>query len=207
MIASLRGKLIHKNNTEVILDVNGIGYSLLLSKRSSEMLTEMNSEYSLITHLDVKENSLQLYGFFDEKEKEIFKLLLTVSGIGPKMAHTILSHTTFEEIINIINNSSSASIIKIPGIGSKKMELISMTLKDKIFRIDRDMSDKFKEAAGSGTSETARLEALTALMNLGYVRSEAEKIIREVLKSLQTDEQRSITTEEIIRRSLNYISN
>jgi Holliday junction DNA helicase RuvA len=206
MISSLRGKLIHKKNTEAILDVNGIGYNLLLSRKASEMLSELNNEYTVITYLDVKENSLQLYGFIDEREKEIFKLLLTVSGIGPKNAHTILLYTSFEDLINIITNNTPVSSFKIPGIGSKKLELISMTLKDKIFKIDKIMTEDIAGMVSSNAPENMRLEALSALMNLGYLRSEAEKIIREVLKSNQDSLKDPLTTEEIIRKSLEYIS-
>ncbi|MEO8446983.1 MAG: Holliday junction branch migration protein RuvA [bacterium] len=201
MISLLRGKLIHKNKNQVILDVNGVGYHVFISKKTSEKLTEINSEYTVITHLDVKENSLQLFGFIDEKEKEIYKLLISVSGIGTKIAHGILTHLSFEEIISLISNSSSSAHIKIPGIGSKKLELISLTLKDKIYKIDKDIAG-YEDVAASSADST-RYEAMNALMNLGYLRGEAEKIIREVLKQ---NESIKLTTEEIIRKSLEYIS-
>lgn len=204
MIASLRGKLIHKRGNEIILDVNGVGYSVFISRKVSENLPEMNADCTVVTHLDVKENSLNLYGFIDEKEREIFKLLLSVSGIGPKLAHTVLTSLTFEEIISTITNRSFSAGVKIPGLGSKKLELISMTLRDKIYKIDKDMDVTAFEAGGSVSGDHSRLEALNALMNLGYMRSEGEKIIKEVLKNSETTK---LTTEEIIRKSLEYISN
>ena len=160
--------------------------------------------YSIITYLDVKENALNLYGFFDEKEKEIFKLLISVSGISAKSANTILYYATFEEIIGIINNRNAFTSIKIPGIGAKKIEMISLALKDKIFKISNevlpDMNTTIEDLTGK---EQSRLDALNALMNLGYQRSDAEKIIREVLKENQ---ETNLTTEEINKKSLNYIS-
>ncbi len=201
MISLLRGKLIYKNRNEIILDVNGVGYHVLISKRVSEKLTELNTEYTVITYLDVKENSLQLFGFIDEKEREIYKLLLSVSGIGPKIAHTILVHLSFEEIISIISNASFSASFKIPGIGQKKLELISMTLKDKIYKIDKGLGADL--AVPEKSNESARHEAMNALMNLGYQRTEAEKIIREVLK---LNDGNQLTTEEVIRKSLEYIS-
>lgn len=204
MISLLRGKLINKVNNEIILDVNGVGYQILISKKVSEKVTELNTEYTVITYLDVKENSLQLFGFVDEKEREMYRLLLSVSGIGPKIAHNILAHISFEEIISLITNKSFISQIKIPGIGTKKLELISMTLKDKVYKIDKEISSNQFEMPASGSDEFVRLEALNALMNLGYLRSEAEKIIRDVLK--QNESQTKFTTEEIIRKSLEYIS-
>ena len=203
MISSLRGKLIYNSNNEIILDVNGVGYQIFISKSVREKLTELNSEYSVITHLDVKENSLQLFGFISEKEKEVFKLLISVSGIGPKLAHTILTHLSFEEIIGIISDSSVMSGIKIPGIGVKKLELISMTLKDKIYKIGTEADFRSSDVSSVQSGEFTRLDALNALMNLGYLRNEAEKLIREVLKQ---NGDKKLSTEEIIRKSLEFIS-
>lgn len=202
MISSLRGKLIYKKGNEIILDVNGVGYQLFVSKKVIEKLGELNIEYSVITYLDVKENSLQLFGFSDEREREIYKLLLSVSGIGPKIAHSILTHLSFEEIISIITNKSFADRVKIPGIGSKKLELISMTLKDKIYKIGKD-EDLKTTGQSEQSGEFTRYEALSALMNLGYQRNEGERIIREVLKQ---NESVKLSTEDIIRKSLEYIS-
>jgi Holliday junction DNA helicase RuvA len=202
MISSLRGKLIHKNKNEIILDVNGVGYQVFVSKKVIEKLTNINEEYTIVTHLDVKENSMQLFGFIDEKEKEIYKLLITVSGIGAKIAHTILTHLSFEEVISIISNKSVSSQFRIPGIGAKKIELISMTLRDKIYKIDKEFELTEGASTGDGSNEFTRFEALNALMNLGYQRNEAEKIIREVSKQNES----KLTTEEFIRKSLEYIS-
>ena len=186
MISSLKGNVIYRNKNEVILDVNGVGYQIFISKKVSELIIskpgEPDAVYSIITFLDVKENSLTLYGFIDEKEKEIFKLLISVNGIGPRMAHNILTHLSFEEVISIISDKSFAARIKIPGIGIKKLELISMTLKDKIFKLDSDYFINEEVSAQGSAPEFTRYEALNALMNLGYQRNEAEKIIREVLK-------------------------
>ena len=205
MISYLKGVLKSRNKNEIILDVNGVGYSIFVSKKVLESLPVMNKDYSLITYLDVKENSLLLYGFFDEKEKEIFKMLISVSGISAKSANTILYYATFEEIIGLINNKSSFASVKIPGIGSKKIDMISLALKDKIFKIsDELLPDIGLKTGDINEKDQSRLDSLNALMNLGYQRAEAEKIIREVLKNNQD---RNLTTEEIIKLSLNYITN
>ena len=207
MISSLKGSVIYKNKNEVILDVNGVGYQIFISKKISELIVSKQDEpdavHMIVTFLDVKENSLTLYGFIDEKEKEIFKLLISVNGIGPRMAHNILTHLSFEEVISIISDKSFAARVKIPGIGVKKLELISMTLKDKIFKLDSDYFTKEEDSARGSAPEFTRYEALNALMNLGYQRNEAEKIIREVLKQEGTSK---LSTEEFIRKSLEYIS-
>ena len=208
MISLLKGKLIHRNKNEIILDVNGVGYQIFISKKVSDFindkLTDVSSELTIHTHLDVKENSLTLFGFIDEKEKEMFKLLISVNGIGPKIAHNILTHISFEEIVSLISGSGLSYQIKIPGLGQKKLELISMTLKDKVYKIDIDADFKKSRQASAGNNDYARLEALNALMNLGYMRNEGEKIIREVLKA--NDPETKLTTEDIIRKCLEYIS-
>ncbi|MBL0108996.1 MAG: hypothetical protein IPP52_17390 [Ignavibacteria bacterium] len=134
----------------------------------------------------------------------MFKLLISVNGIGPKIAHNILTHISFEEIVSLISGSGLSYQIKIPGLGQKKLELISMTLKDKVYKIDIDADYKKSRQASAGNNDYARLEALNALMNLGYMRNEGEKIIREVLKA--NDPETKLTTEDIIRKCLEYIS-
>jgi holliday junction DNA helicase RuvA len=204
MISYLNGLLKHKHRNEIVLDVNGVGYSVFVSKRVLENIPEINKEFSLITYLDVKENALNLYGFYDEKEKEIFKMLISVSGISAKTANTILYYATFEEIIGLISNKTSFSAVKIPGIGPKKIDMISLALKDKIFKISDDslpdLNTRIENLTGN---EQSRFDALNALLNLGYQRNDAEKIIREVLKENQDV---TLTTEDIIKKSLNYIS-
>lgn len=208
MISLLKGKLIHRKNNEIILDVNGVGYQIFITKKVSELVNEKTSEadpeLTIHTLLDVKENSLTLYGFIDEKEKEMFKLLISVNGIGPKIAHNILTHISFEEIVSLISGNGLSYQIKIPGLGQKKLELISMTLKDKVYKMEIDADHKKSRLTSSGTDDYARLEALNALMNLGYLRSDGEKIIREVLK--QYEPESKLTTEDIIRKCLEYIS-
>jgi len=204
MISYLRGIVKHRNRNEIVLDVNGVGYSVYVSKRILESLPELNNEFSLITYLDVKENALNLYGFYDEKEKEIFKMLISVSGISAKTANTILYYATFEEIIGLISNKTSFSAVKIPGIGPKKIDMISLALKDKIFKIsDEALPDLRTKMENLTSNEQSRFDALNALLNLGYQRNDAEKIIREVLKENQDI---ALTTEDIIKKSLNYIS-
>ncbi len=202
MIASLKGKLVFKGVNDIVIEVSGIGYNVYVSKKIMENLPELNEDYYIITLLDVKENSLTLYGFQNEREREIFKLLVTVNGISAKSAHTILSHASFEDIIGLITNKSSFAV-KIPGIGSRKIEMISLALKDKVFKITETGGTGAQYIDVSGGNEHIRLDALHALMNLGYSRNDGEKIIREVLKAGPGIE---FTTEELIRKSLDFIS-
>ncbi len=204
MISSVKGILESAGKNEITVDVNGIGFNIFVTKSVMNSLPALNSEIKIITYLDVKENALNLYGFSDVREKELFKLLLTVSGISCKSAHNILSHSGFVEIIGLITGKGYAGI-KIPGIGAKKLEMISMSLKDKIFKISTDDFDVAANIPQGGFSENEqyRLEALNALMTLGYARSEAEKLIREVIKQ-NPDEK--LNTENLIKKSLELIS-
>ena len=205
MIGLLRGKILSRKNSEIILDVNGVGYHLFVSKKAFDMCAAIEAEYILHTYLDVKENSLQLFGFADEKEKEIFKLLITVNGIGTKLAHTILANASFEDIVTLIMGNNRFAM-KIPGLGAKKLELVTMTLKDKIFKLEHMEETEPMTTGGRGITtekENSRYEALSALLNLGYNRNDAEKIIREVLKESSNI---NLNTEELIRKSLEYIT-
>jgi Holliday junction DNA helicase RuvA len=186
--------------------VHGVGFEIYVSRKVIDNLPAAGSEFSVLTYLDVRENSLMLYGFFDEREREIFKLLGTVNGISSKSAHTILSYAGFEDIVGLITNRNALSGLKIPGIGTKKIELISVALKDKIFKLSDSFAGREGEAVGGTVAyskEQSRLDALNALINLGYIRSEAERIIREVLKQHTEQE---LTTSELIKKSLEYIS-
>jgi Holliday junction DNA helicase RuvA len=203
LIASLKGRVLKISGGSLVLECLGVGYQIFISKKLSENIPEPGAEIFILTYLDVKENALTLYGFFDEKEREIFKLLITVSGISSKSAHNILLHAGFEEIIALIMGRKTGTGLKIPGIGAKKMEIISTTLKDKILKLHSDAVSDIQSFPELTLNEQVRLEALTALMTLGYTRGEAERLIREVLKNNQSSE---LSTEDLIKKSLELTS-
>lgn len=203
MIASIRGRLTHKQKNEAVIEAGGVGYHVFLSLSASRLLSETGKEYGILTYLNIKENSMQLFGFTDMREREIFRLLISVSGIGPKLAHAFLSSLSFEEIVGAIAGGGKGFPVRVPGLGQKKLELISMSLKDKIFRIGLDSETGETPGGIAAEADLTRLEALNALINLGYQRSDAEKIIREALKSAGTV---NVSTEELIRKSLEFIS-
>ncbi|MGB9697559.1 MAG: Holliday junction branch migration protein RuvA [Ignavibacteria bacterium] len=203
MIHFIKGKLISIVNNEVVVDVNGVGYGVNVTKRVIENLPDLGEEVFILTYLDVKENSLTLYGFHDRREREIFKLLINVNGISSKTAHIILSNVYFEDLIKLISDKGSFVQKKIPGIGVKKIELIALALKDKVFALEGIHPALEKTSVELTRREQTRLDALHAMMNLGYSRAEAEKIIRDVLKEYPDND---FTTEELIKKSLEHIS-
>ncbi len=206
MISFIKGKIVKNNIKDIIIEVGCVGYQIFITKKLYESIKDLNEEVSIFTYLDIKENSIALYGFFDEKEREIFKLLIGVSGISTKTAHNILCHIGFEEIIRLITGKQSLSSVKIPGLGIKKMEIISTSLKDKIVKLS---SAEYLESLPSVSEgeltekEQYRLEALNALMNLGYVRAEAEKLIREAIKIFGEEK---YTTGDLIKKALEIAS-
>ena len=195
MISFLRGKLLHKSPTEIIVDVNGIGYAASISLTTFQALENANGEINIFTHLYVREDTMQLFGFASEQEREMFKLLITVSGIGPKMAQTILSGMNTEELRNAIFSSNVTSLTTIPGVGKKTAERLIVELRDKLGKVET----KESFLSSSSPQQQNFSEAVLALTSLGYNRANAEQTVRTVL---QNSSGTTLSLEEIIKRSL-----
>lgn len=179
MIASLRGTLAGKSPTEVTIDVGGVGFALSVPLSTSEKLGAVGSTVTLLTHLVVREDALQLFGFLAQEEREVFRILLSVTGIGPKMAQGILSGISVSELRAAIARGNTASLTAVPGIGRKLADRLVVELRDKI--------GKLEGASHAGAGEGApgahqRSEAILALISLGYSRVAAERAIRAALQ-------------------------
>lgn len=188
MIGYLTGKIISKKPTEILLDVNGVGYQINISTNTFEALPA-EGNLSLYTFLSVKEDSLTLYGFSTLAEKKMFKLLISISGIGPKLAQSILSGIQIEELKTAIMEGNVARIIAVPGIGRKTAERLLVELRDKV--------DAAIEIEGEAPGSSTRNDAIAALTSLGYNKSQADKVIRSILN---TDP--GIEIEDLVRRAL-----
>lgn len=194
MIAFLRGKILYKKPTELVLDVNGVGYKIYISLQTFEKLTETGSEFSIQTYLNVREDALQLYGFATEQEHELFVQLISVNGIGPKVAMSILSATKAEEFVQYVINANLRVLTTLPGIGKKTAERLIVELKDKLAKMN---------LGSTSTSVSSQLnqdqeDAISALVMLGFSRTAAEKSVASIIK----DQSKAISTEEIIRIAL-----
>lgn len=187
MIGHLKGKIISAKPTRILLDVNGVGYLVNISINTFERISD-KSEISLYIHTAVKEDSITLYGFFTESEKEMFELLISVNGIGPKIALSILSGIKTDDLKSAIYSSDVSRIISIPGIGRKTAERMVLELKSKIDSVTIDKT---------GYKTDVRSEAVAALCTLGYNIRTAEKITSDIISS-----DPAVTIEELIRRSL-----
>ncbi len=197
MISYLKGILTKKSPTEIIVDVVGIGYSVSISLSTYEQLSELNSEVLILTHHHIREDAQVLYGFATETEREMFRMLISVSGIGPKMAQTILSGIRPDELVRTISVSAISSLTAIPGVGKKTAERMVLELKDKVAKIEG--SEKIIDLPNTGAS--IRSEALTALVSLGFSREKAEQSLRGVLNEMNG---KVISVEELIKRALQY---
>lgn len=192
MIHTLKGIITEKKPTESIIEVNSVGFLVFHSVNTYEKLPQIGEVVKLNTILIPREDSLNLFGFYDSNERELFKLLLTVNGIGPKSAISILSSIQSDDLVEIIQQNNLRLLKKIPGIGPKTAERIILELKDKIkSKANFDFSE-------SSTQNSLRDESIEALIVLGYTRQVSEKMVAELLKSNTNIN----TTEEIIKLAL-----
>ena len=194
MITFLRGRLIEKNPTHIIVECNGVGYHLDISLHTYGLIPNEES-VQIHTYLQIKEDSHTLYGFFDTSEREIFKLLISVNGIGASTARTMLSSLNPDEIGTAIAQEDVKKIQSVKGIGLKTAQRVIIDLKDKISKVE--ISENF---VGIGAALQQKDEAIAALEVLGYNKKSSEKIIDTLLK---TDAEMSV--EQLIKQALNRL--
>lgn len=203
MIAYLSGKLLEKEANTVIVDVNGVGYEVLIPLSTFYELGEIGSDVELRIFTLVREDALSLFGFKTMREKELFLKLISVSGIGAKSAIGILSGMSADEIINAIRSNNLVRLNSIPGIGKKTAERIVIELRDKINTISAGTPSEVK------TSDTAAVpsgndvydDAVSALTNLGYQRQAAEKALNQAMQ-----EGTEMSVQKLLRRSLQLLA-
>ena len=176
MITYIKGKLVEKNPTDVVIDCNGVGYLLNISLHTFSQIPD-NENLKLYAHLQVKEDSHTLYGFSSLAEREIFRLLISVSGIGSSIARTMLSSLTPKQVRQGIATSDVALIQSIKGIGAKTAQRVIIDLKDKILKI-YDIDE-----LSVSQSNTGKDEALSALEVLGFVKKQAERVVDKIIMS------------------------
>lgn len=176
MITHLNGKLVEKTPTDIVIECGGIGYFVNISLHTFSKITN-NENIKLYTHLQIREDAHTLYGFFEKSEREIFRLLISVSGVGASTARTMLSSIAPPQIRDAIATNDVATIQSIKGIGAKTAQRVILDLKDKILKIYG--IDEVSEALGN----TYKDEALSALEVLGFTRRQTEKLIDKILMS------------------------
>ncbi len=190
MIHHLKGKLIEKNPTHIIVECGGVGYFVNISLNTFSKISD-NELVNIYTHLQVKEDSHTLFGFAEKSEREIFRLLLSVSGIGSSTARTMLSSMSPVQIRDAIANGDVPSIQAIKGIGAKTAQRVILDLRDKILKV-YDIDE-----VSSTPNNTNKDEALSALEVLGFARRQAEKVVDKVIS-----QDPSLSVENIIKLAL-----
>ena len=175
MITQIRGRLVEKSPTEVVVDCNGVGYLLHISLNTFSNLQD-HENVILYTHLSIREDAHTLFGFINKTEREVFKLLISVSGVGPSIARTMCSSMTSEEIQQAIASENVAVIQSVKGIGAKTAQRVIVDLKDKILKTFTLSEDSI------GSNNTNKDEALSALEVLGFNRKQSDKVVTSVLK-------------------------
>ncbi|MUV02712.1 Holliday junction branch migration protein RuvA [Flavobacterium rakeshii] len=190
MIAHLQGRLVEKTPTEVVIDCNGVGYQVNISLHTFSLLPD-SENIRLYTFLQIKEDAHTLFGFMEKAERELFKFLISVSGVGAGTARTMLSSLEPKQIINAIASGDVATIQSIKGIGAKTAQRVILDLKDKVLKV-YDLG----EVSVSGYN-TNKDEALSALEVLGFNKKSAEKVVDKIVR-----ENPDVTVETIIKQAL-----
>ena len=205
MIAHLSGTLLSKQATSVIVDVGGVGYEVTIPLSTFYELGDERSDAQLLIYTHVKEDALQLYGFKTVSERKLFIHFISVSGVGPKLGVALLSHMKADELIESIKSNNLVKLTQIPGVGRKTAERLVVDLREKMTMLSATYGE---EQAGVKPDpshlppeDTVRADALSALLNLGYQRSGAEKSIDAAL-----NDGGDITVESVLRRSLKKLA-
>jgi len=196
MIAQLLGKLLNKNPSRVIVDVNGVGYEVNVPLSTFYEVGEVGGSVQLLIHTHVREDAIILFGFKSLKEKSTFEYLTSVSGVGPKLAITILSGMTVDELIPAIRQSNFARLSSIPGVGKKTAERLVVELRDKLTGFDASSSH-----SPSLTLSHQQEDVISALTNLGYPKTAAERAVQKASRD-KTDQ----VFEELLRKSLQALA-
>ena len=197
MIAWLSGRLLRKSADSIIVDVSGVGYQVSITLSTFSALPETGGDVGLHIHTHLREDALSLYGFSTELERELFLLLLGVSGIGPKLALAVLSGLSAADLVSAIRSGDDIALRSITGIGTKTAARLCLELKDKVRQLHPDAKGTARPAAGSAHQE----DAVSALVSLGYKRQSAEEAIQKTLRDFP-----GMGLEELIRKALGGLS-
>ena len=197
MISTLRGRIIQKNPTHLVIDVNGIGYSINIPLSSYQRIGAVGSELYLLTYLHVREDILQLYGFTTEDERELFQMLIAISGIGPKLAQSILSGISVEDFKQAIIDTNIDVLVSISGIGRKTAQRLMVELKEKFEDVGEDVA---AVTPPRGVDAAFVEEAILALVSLGYKKTKARMAVQKVLETSP----KTLPLEEVIKRALRH---
>ena len=197
MIAYLEGKLIEKNPTHLILEVNGVGYSVNIPVSSYASVGEVGQTVKVLTYQYVREDELKLYGFSSHQERDLFELLISVNGVGPRVALGILSSISVEDFQRSVLAEDLDVLTHISGVGKKTAQRLIVELKEKLGKVDLGIEKAVEVKEGIGIPAE---EAVLALVSLGYNKLDARKAVQKA----NSESEESLPIEELIKRALKY---
>ncbi|HOJ52723.1 MAG TPA: Holliday junction branch migration protein RuvA [Syntrophales bacterium] len=201
MIARLRGTIVHKSLPQCIIDTNGVGYEVKVPLSTYYELPDLGASVTLLIHTHVKDDAIDLYGFWTELEREIFRHLISISGIGPKQAVNILSGINPSTLLSAIREGDVNKLTSIPGIGKKMAGRMILELKDKLRELSLPFTDKGQTP--SLERETIKRDVLSALINLGYKTNLAKAAIEHTFTSLTLPHP---SLDQVLKETLRYLS-
>lgn len=197
MIGHIRGIILEKQPPQLLVDVHGLGYEIDAPMSTFYQLPEVGLEVSLFTHFVVREDAHHLYGFYTREERHLFKTLLKVNGVGPRLALTILSSTTADDFVRCVLNNDTVSLVRLPGIGKKTAERLVIEMRDKVAEWSPGLATQNGLSIREEKSGRHHIlqDAISALMSLGYKQPEANRTVTKI-------DDGSASSEELIRRAL-----
>jgi len=197
VIGRLRGSLAEKQPPHVIIDVNGVGYELEVPMTTLYRLPSLGEPVTLHTHLVVREDAHLLYGFFEKRERELFRELIRLNGVGPKLALALMSGFEVDELVRCVQAQDASALVKIPGVGKKTAERLLVELKDrfKAWESLPSIAPLMMETAAGKPVVTAETDAVSALVSLGFKPQEASRAVSAIAEE-------GLSSEDLIRRAL-----
>ncbi len=184
MFAYLKGQLVNHSSSQVILEVNGVGYLIFIHSRVSGQLPALGELVHFYTTFVIREFSQTLYGFLDSQEKDLFEVLMNVSGIGPKLALSLLGHLTLNELHTAVSRPDLPTLCRVPGVGKKTAERLIVELKDKLPLLLKGQFSDFAMSTNQDAKSIHLQDAMLALINLGYNQNSAQKALKQSIKDL-----------------------
>jgi holliday junction DNA helicase RuvA len=201
MIALISGKIVHKGISHVIVDVHGVGYRIFIPLTTFYELPEAGQVITLHVHTNVKQDAINLFGFYTVQERDLFQLMISVSGIGPKMSMNILSGISAQELLRAISGGNVGKLVNIPGVGKKMAERLILELKEKV--IKKMMMEKMPATDDQHQAGEIIIEdALSALVNLGYKSNVAKDALDKVLRASEEE----LGMDQLLKKTLKILA-
>jgi len=201
MIALINGSLIYKSISHVIVEVNGIGYQIFIPLTTFYELPDTNQKVTLHIHTHVRQDDISLFGFGTGEEKGVFQLMISVSGIGPKLAMNILSGISAEELVRAVSHGNLERLVAIPGVGKKTAERMILELKDKVVKLST-YEAIYKDDGDIRVYDSIIDDVLSALINLGYKSQRAREVMDKIIK----ESPESLTLDTLLKKALKVLA-